>query len=71
MRKIKDNGRTLVLKRINDKDSDCNTCHFQHKTANTACPKNADGSRICRTNQNWREILPSKLSRLIKRMVRK
>ena len=69
--KIKDNGRTLVLKSINDKDSDCNTCHYLNKTANTACPKNVDGSRMCKTYQNWRETLPSKLSRLIKRMMRK
>jgi len=57
------NGRTLVLKRVNDKDADCNACHYLNKTANTACPKNADGSRACKPYQNWRETIPSRLAR--------
>ena len=74
MRKIKDNGRTLVLV-IDDTgfDSGCSNCAYYQKVD---CPEDTDEVLLCckeedEKSQIWRETLPSKLSRLIKRMVRK
>jgi len=61
MRKIKDNGRTYK-----EVDAVCNSAcdHCERQ-----CTKEDD--RDCGADYYWRETLPSKLSRLIKRMVRK
>lgn len=58
MRKIKDNGRTYKnVKRYHD----CRTCTYD---------KNKCKKGDCYTSF-WRETIPSKFSRLIKRMVNK
>jgi hypothetical protein len=79
MRKIKDNGRTLKLQKRKKHEHGCYSCekHDIHEMDCIASPNAMfHGKRIhpdgCGYNVGrWRETLPSKLSRLIKRMVRK
>lgn len=71
MRKIKDNGRTykLITSRLN-----CVKCAFRPSGEVSNCPKEKcwDGNiEDYVVYGHWRETLPSKLSRLIKRMVGK
>jgi hypothetical protein len=69
MRKIKDNGRTYKLKK-SDISIACRKCAFLHDPK--GCPENEEAKELlCGYDLGWRETLPSKLSRLIKRMTRK
>lgn len=65
MRKIKDNGRTYKLVTYSVMafiTTDCHCCSFRKGH----CP-----DIPCGYNGHWRETLSSRLSRFIKRMVRK
>jgi len=68
MRKIKDNGRTLVLTHFG-KHCGCHKCECTDKSCQERPYEPDDECGF--TIGHWRETLPSKLSRLIKRMVRK
>jgi len=65
MRKIKDNGRTLI--KVDMPQWYFNVCHLCKRT----CTFEESKERDCGTDSYWRETIPSKLSRIIKRMVRK